>query len=185
MENKLLGIPQMILIGSSGRNSGKTTLAIELINKWKDKFPIIALKITTLQEKNGKCQRGGEGCGACSHMKGDFELLEETNNNANKDTSLLLTSGANKVYWLKSLSANIYDGITFFMSKVPPNTLIICESNTLRKVVIPGSFIMLNNKNGLIKKSASEVIHNADFIIENDIRNDINSIIEKIESNLF
>lgn len=186
MESKLLSIPQMILIGSSGRNSGKTTLAIEMINKWKNKSSIIALKITSLQEKNGKCQRGGEGCGACSHISGNFELIEETNKNANKDTSLLLAAGAEKVFWLKSLRSDIYDAIKFFMSTVPPDTLIICESNSLRKVVLPGSFIMLNNtKNGVIKKSASEVIEKADLIIEDDFRNDIDSIIKKIESDLF
>lgn len=186
MESKLLSIPQMILIGSSGRNSGKTTLAVEMINKWKNKSSIIALKITSLQEKNGKCQRGGEGCGACSHISGNFELVEETNKNANKDTSLLLAAGAEKVFWLKSLRSDIYDAIKFFMSTVPPDTLIICESNSLRKVVLPGSFIMLNNtKNGVIKKSASEVIEKADLIIEDDFRNDIDSIIKKIESDLF
>ena len=186
MESKLLSIPQMILIGSSGRNSGKTTLAVEMINRWKNKSSIIALKITSLQEKNGKCQRGGEGCGACSHISGNFELIEETNKNANKDTSLLLAAGAEKVYWLKSLRSDIYSAIKFFMSMVPPNTLIICESNSLRKVVLPGSFIMLNNtKNGTIKKSASEVIEKADLIIEDDFRNDIDSIIKKIESDLF
>ena len=46
MESKLLSIPQMILIGSSGRNSGKTTLAVEMINRWKSRSSIIALKIT-------------------------------------------------------------------------------------------------------------------------------------------
>ena len=182
MEMELLKINQMILIGSTGRNSGKTTLAVELIEKWKNKFPIIALKITTIQDKNGKCPRGGHGCGVCTNIKEDFELIEEDNKNKNKDTSLLLSAGAKKVYWLKCLNNHLYDGIKHFMGQVPENTLIICESNSLRNVVIPSSFIMLKNvENNVIKKSASEVIDKADVIVENDFQNSIKDIVEKVE----
>lgn len=181
MDIESLNIPQMILIGSSSRNSGKTTIAMELIKQLKNRSPIIGLKVTTIQQKNSKCPRGGEGCGTCSNMKGNFELLEETNANAKKDTSLLLSTGAEKVYWLKCLKTHIKPAIEEFMLQVPKDTLIICESNSLRTVVNPGIFIMVkNSQNNIIKNSASEVIHNADIIIENDFKNNINSITEKI-----
>jgi len=179
---ELLKIEQMILIGSTGRNSGKTTLAVELIKKWKNKFPVIALKVTTIKDKTGKCPRGGQGCGVCTSIKENFELLEEVKNTTNKDTSLLLASGAEKVYWLKCLNTHIYDGIKHFMAQIPGNALIICESNSLRNVVIPGSFIMLKSiENDIIKQSASEVMDKADVIVENDFENSIKNLIEKIE----
>lgn len=179
---ELLKIEQMVLIGSTGRNSGKTTLAIGLINKWKDKFPIIALKITSIKDKNGKCPRGGIGCGVCTNIQGNFELLEEKDNTNNKDTSLLLAAGSEKVYWLKCLNDHIYDGIKYFMDQIPSNTIIVCESNSLRNVVIPGSFIMLKNmKNNEIKESASKVINKADIIVENDFKNSINEIIKNLD----
>lgn len=178
----MLKIEQMIIIGSTGRNSGKTTFAIGLIKKWKNKFPIVALKITSIKDKSGKCPRGGIGCGVCTNIKGDFELLEEKNETSNKDTSLLLAAGAERVYWLKCLNDHTYDGIKYFMDQVPKDALIVCESNSLRNVVIPASFIMLKNmKNNEIKESASKVINKADIIIENDFENSINDIIEKIE----
>lgn len=173
---------QMILIGSTGRNSGKTTLAVELIKKWTNSFPVIALKVTTIKDKSGKCPRGGHGCGVCTSIKENFELVEELNKTKNKDTSLLLASGAEKVYWLKCLHTHLYDGIEHFMSQIPKNALIICESNSLRKVVTPGSFIMLKStENHVIKQSANEVIDKADVIVENDFQNSIKNIIEKIE----
>lgn len=179
---ELLKIEQMILIGSTGRNSGKTTLAIELIRKWRHKFPVIALKITTIKNKNGKCPRGGQGCGVCTNIKGNFELLEEHNETKNKDTSLLLASGADKVFWLKCLNNHIYDGINFFMNQIPKDALIICESNSLRNVVIPGSFIMLKNiENDIIKQSAKEVIDSADIIVKNDFENSIKTLAEKVK----
>lgn len=179
---ELLKIERMILIGSTGRNSGKTTLAVELIKKWKKEFSIIALKITTIKDKSGKCPRGGHGCGVCANIKGNFELLEEHNKTNNKDTSLLLAAGAERVYWLKCLNTHIYDGIKHFIDTIPKNTIIICESNSLRNVVIPGSFIMLKNvENDVIKQSASEIINKADVIVENDFENSIKNIAEKIE----
>ena len=179
---RILKIEQMILIGSTGRNSGKTTLAVGLIRKWKNKLPIIALKITAIKEKNGKCPRGGHGCGVCTNIKGNYELLEENDKTKNKDTSLLLKAGADKVYWLKCLETHMYDGIKQFMDEIPKNTLIICESNSLRNVVIPGSFIMLKNmESNEIKPSARKVIDKADVIVENDFENSIKNIINKIE----
>lgn len=181
MKKELINIEQMLLIGSTGRNSGKTTLAASLIRKWKDDLSIIALKITTIEHKNGCCPRGGEGCGACTDMKGDFELIEEVNPNINKDTSLLLSAGADKVFWLKCLSDNLEKGIEYFMSKISKDALIICESNRLRNVVLPGSFVMIKNiHNDYIKKSAYEVMDKADFILENDFINMIDDFINKV-----
>ena len=177
-----LYIPQMLLIGSTGRNGGKTTLAAEVVRQWKNKFSIIGLKVTTIQKKDGECPRGGEGCGVCSSLKGNFEVLEEIDQNANKDTSILLAAGAVKVYWLKALRTHIYEGIKDFMANVPENTLIICESNSLRNAVTPGGFIMLNNTgNAQVKISAGEVMNKADIIIDYDVKNNINTIIERIE----
>ncbi|MBK1810418.1 hypothetical protein JHL18_07185 [Clostridium sp. YIM B02505] len=171
----------MLLIGSTGRNSGKTTLAASLIRKWKDEISIIALKITTIEHKNGKCPRGGEGCGICTNVEDNFELIEEINPDKNKDTSLLLSAGADKVYWLKCLNDHLEEGIEYFMSKVSKDALIICESNRLRNVVLPGSFVMIKNIcNDSIKKSAGEVIDKADYILENDFTNKIDDFINNI-----
>jgi predicted P-loop ATPase/GTPase len=176
-------IPNMILIGSTARNSGKTTLAISIINKYKLNRPVVGLKVTTIHEKNGKCIRGGEGCGVCSNLKGNFEITEELNSDNNKDTSLLLAAGAENVYWLKTLKNNIYEGFEVFIKQIPENTLIVCESNSLRKVVNPGVFIMVKNtRDSQIKKSASEVIDQADIIIENNFNDDFQEIIKEIEN---
>lgn len=176
-------IPNMILIGSTARNSGKTTLAVSIINKYKLSRPVVALKVTTIQEKNGKCIRGGEGCGVCSSLKGNFEIMKELNSANNKDTSLLLAAGAENVYWLKALKDNMYEAFNAFITKIPENALIVCESNSLRKVVNPGVFIMIkNSKDSQMKKSASEVIDQADITIENSFNDDFEKVIKEIEN---
>lgn len=175
--------PNMILIGSTSRNSGKTTLASLIINKYKLNRPVVGLKVTTIHDKNRKCIHGGEGCGVCSSLEGNFQIMEELNVANNKDTSLLLAAGAEKVYWLKTMEDNIYEGFESFISQIPNSTLIVCESNSLRTVVNPGVFIMVENtRDSQIKKSASEVIDQADIIIENHFNNNFQEVIKKIES---
>ncbi|QAA34853.1 hypothetical protein [Clostridium manihotivorum] len=182
MNKDLISIEQMLMIGSTGRNSGKTTLASALINKFKSDIKVIALKVTTIEHKNGKCQRGGEGCGVCTNLKENFELIEEVDCNRNKDTSLLLSAGADKVYWLKCLKGHLEEGINYFMSKVPSDALIICESNSLRNVVIPGYFVMIKNTEiNSFKESASKVIDMADFIIENDFNKSLDMFVSNVE----
>jgi hypothetical protein len=80
----------MILIASLGRNSGKTTLAVELVRRWKDRFPVTALKVTAADHKNEACHRGKENCGVCTGFPGNFLLEEAVDSSAGKDTDLLL-----------------------------------------------------------------------------------------------
>lgn len=161
-----INMPHMVMIGSTGRNSGKTTLAIELIKKWKMNHKIIGLKVTTIHDEKGPCPRGGEGCGVCESLKENYEILEETNPHSEKDTSLLLNAGSNRVFWLKAKRPYIEEGIRAFMAQCDPEALIICESNSLRHVVKPGMFIMLKSGEPSIKTSAKKVMHYADFLVD-------------------
>jgi hypothetical protein len=153
----------MILIGSGGRNSGKTSLALELIRRWKDRVSITALKVTTIACK-GVCHRGGEGCGVCTDIASDFVLEEEQGGASGKDTVQLLKAGADRVFWLRTLQSALAEGFACFMGKTFPDGLLICESNSLREVVNPGCFIMLAaGGNGRMKPSAEKVADRADI----------------------
>ncbi|MHC6180457.1 hypothetical protein ACYUJ6_11455 [Clostridium sp. JNZ X4-2] len=175
-------VPNMILIGSTARNSGKTTLSSSIISKYKLIRPVVGLKVTTIHDKNKKCIHGGEGCGVCSSLKENFQITEELDASNNKDTSLLLAAGADKVYWLKTLEGNICEGFGVFIAQIPENNIIVCESNSLRTVVNPGVFIMIKNSgNCRIKKSASDVIDQADIIIENNFNENFQEILKKID----
>lgn len=159
-------MPHMVMIGSTGRNSGKTTLAIELIKKWKTDHKVIGLKVTTIHNEKGPCPRGGEGCGVCESLKENYEILEEKNPYSEKDTSLLLDAGSSQVFWLKAKRQFIDEGIRAFISQCDPKALIICESNSLRHVVKPGLFIMLKSNDQSIKASAKKVMHYADLTLD-------------------
>lgn len=172
----------MILIGSTARNSGKTTLAVSIIERYKNEMPVYAIKITTIAEKNGKCIHGGSDCGVCSNLKDNYEITEEKKSDGIKDTSLLLASGAHQVYWLKVVKEHLKEGINAVIARIPENALIVCESNSLRKVVHPGFFVIVKNtKVGAIKKSASEVWDQADFVFDNNFTDDFAEITSEID----
>jgi hypothetical protein len=185
--NRNFEIP-LILIGAGGRNSGKTHLAKEIIRRVKKKRAVVALKITTVEGRAG-CQRGGpfhQGCGACV-FSGDYVLAEETacpdgGGAGGKDTAQLLEAGAARVFWLRCRRGALARGFAAFLDKagqagaagaaprsegsLSDRPLVICESNSLREIVKPAVFIMLNNAAEKMKPSAARVARLADMTLD-------------------
>ncbi|MFV0504399.1 MAG: hypothetical protein ACK5LT_10615 [Lachnospirales bacterium] len=161
-----LNIPNMIQIGSTGRNSGKTTVAKDIISTLKDEYKIYGLKIITIKDK-GKCQRGESGCGICTSIEKGYDLIEEVDLNGQKDTMEILRAGCEKVFLLKAFTPHLKDGFLEFLNQIPmEKSVIICESNSIREIVKPGMFVMMNNTDlKSVKKSASKVIDKADLVL--------------------
>lgn len=163
-ETAMLQAPQMVLIGAGGQNSGKTTLACGIIKEWKSRVPVYAAKVIAIDCANGKCHRGQQGCGICTSLRGDYELLPEKNPTGQKDTALMLAAGAQQVFLLKSLKSSLPQAAQQLLSRLPKNALLVCESNSLRKHVQPGVFVMMDD--GLsCKPSAKEVAACADVTL--------------------
>jgi molybdopterin-guanine dinucleotide biosynthesis protein len=177
MDNTVFSAEQMILIGGTGRNRGKTVLAEELIRHFKDRFSVVGLKITTVAHAGGVCPRGGEGCGACAIAE-NYVLTEELEGGlaalpaecSNKDTARLLRAGAERVFWLRSLRSALDEGYLAVLAKIPPNALVIGESNSLREVVESGCFIMVSSGPGeQVKPSAARVADLAQIKVESPL----------------
>ncbi|MDR2659984.1 MAG: hypothetical protein LBC27_08380 [Spirochaetaceae bacterium] len=159
---------RLILIGSTGRNSGKTYLAAELIRRFKD-APVTALKITCVERRNGPCPRGGEGCGGCA-INSDFCLEEECSCGGTKDTALLRVAGAEKVFWLRCLRSSLARGFDAVLEHSGGAGPIICESNSLSEVVKPAFFIMIRDSSGeKPKPSAEKVMQKADITLQSPV----------------
>ncbi len=159
----------MLMIGSAGSNVGKTELACALLRKFSKSFDIIGIKVTTIKDKDGQCPRGGEGCGVCSSLEGVYCITEETDSSSGKDTARLLTAGASRVFWLRVLRDHLLEGTTALLDIIGPDSVSICESNSLRQVVEPGLFLMAKNRNlNVWKNSAQQVKKYADRIIVSD-----------------
>lgn len=164
-----LYVPQMVLIGAFGRNSGKTTLACKLIRAWKAITPVYAVKIIGIDESGGKCHRGVDGCGICSSLNGSFDIIEESGIFPTKDTSQMLKAGASKAFLVKSLKENMLEAFTELLTLIPDSAIIIAESNTLRKFVVPGVLLFAGYvpaQADLMKKSAQDVYKQADLYVD-------------------
>lgn len=164
--NNFIDCNKMILIGATGRNSGKTTLATNIIKAYGDTVPFIAFKFIVINNTKDVCPRGGAGCGICNGLEGIYDITEELNE-GNKDTMLLKKAGAKHVYLIRSLKEHLNEALKEALTYVPPNAHIISESNSLRHVVKPACFIMIrSDASEAMKPSAKSVIDFADVILE-------------------
>jgi len=158
--------PNMLLIGSTGRDSGKTTFACSLIKRFHGQHEVVAAKVTTIQERDGTCPRGGEGCGVCAALDGCYCVTEETVRGGAKDTQRLLDAGADKVYWLRVRKEHLMEGAAALIDVVGEDRVAVCESNSLRTVVEPGLFFMFRHSDVKpVKASAKGVREHTDRIV--------------------
>ena len=174
----MITIPNLLLIGAADRNVGKTELACTLIKKYKNKNSVIGIKITVIKEADGKCPRGGDGCGVCSSLKSDYKITEELDSEKNKDTSRMLRAGGEKVYWLRVLSSKLDKGVEALFDEITLNNkgslVYVCESNSARNAITPGLFLVLKRKGSdYIKESCKKIINMSERIIEFDNGYDI------------
>jgi hypothetical protein len=156
----------ILIIGSTGRNSGKTEFACRIIEKHSTQKEIIGVKVIPVDKNEFNCHRGDEGCGLCDSLTGEYEIIEETTIDSLKDTSRMLKAGARKVYLLLADKDSLSEGINAMLRIIPENALIVIESNTIRKVIQPGLFIVIKKvMDHSVKNSCAEVIEFADKII--------------------
>jgi molybdopterin-guanine dinucleotide biosynthesis protein A len=156
--NSTIHLPGMLLIGSAERNAGKTEFSCRTIKEFLGDREFIAVKITAIDRADGQCPRGGEGCGVCSSLKGPFEISEETDSKRHKDTCRLLAAGATKVFWLRVLKAHMREGLQAVLDTIGKDSVWLCESNSIRNVVRPGVFLMVqDSQSSNYKASAKKV----------------------------
>ncbi len=160
-------LPNMLMLGSTGINSGKTELVCAIIKKFGNARNITGLKVTTISGRKGQCPRGDKGCGVCSSFEGNFIITEETDSSSRKDTSRLLAAGAKRVFWIRSEKKQLKQAMSALLETIGPDAILVCESNSLRGVVEPGLFLMVQNAaNNKPKQSAKNVIKWADRIVK-------------------
>ena len=161
--------PQMLLLGSTGRDCGKTVFACEAVRRFRAQSKIVGVKVTTVEERNGKCPHGGLGCGTCSSLAEDYLITEETEADGHKDTQRLLASGADRVLWLRVLCENMEAGARALLEAIGPDRLAVCESNRLRTALKPGVFLMIQPQTpSNVKGSARSVMDLADRQVFSD-----------------
>jgi molybdopterin-guanine dinucleotide biosynthesis protein A len=156
----------MLMIGSSGSKAGKTELACALLRRLGGDHRIVAVKVTTTASREQSCPRGGKGCGVCSSLDTEYRMSEETDRGSGKDTGRLLAAGADKVFWLRVQRTHLQQGLLALLDGIGRDTVALCESNSLRHVVEPGLFLIVDHAESKAwKHSAQQVRRHADRIV--------------------
>jgi len=140
----------LLLIGGSGRNVGKTTLALEVIKRAAKISAVTGLKVSAFK-------RGEEQFHGIHHdfPTSGFRITEEKGELPNKDTARMLSAGASNAYFIESPDYMIPEAWTSFNNSCNPQNLpVVCESRSLRKYVKPGLFILLINPGNIKDNSA-------------------------------
>lgn len=161
--------PNILIVGSTGRNIGKTEFACRVIKKNAAHNTIIGIKVVPVDKCETNCHRGIDTCGLCDSLTGEYNIIEESTADESKDTTRMFLSGAKKVYLLIVDRQELEVGVKAILNLIPKDAFVIIESNTLRKVIEPGLFIVIKKKSDTHPKpTCAEVIDFADKIIEFD-----------------
>lgn len=155
-------MPQLLLIAGTGRNTGKTTLACNIIQKFHANKSIISLKITPHFHKNIQS-------GNVLINKTYLYISEEIDSTTGKDSSLMLKAGAQHAYFAMATDEHLGEVIQNIIKIIPSDALLVCESGGLRDCVVPGVFLMMNsNDAGIIKPGVQKLKMLADRLITFD-----------------
>jgi molybdopterin-guanine dinucleotide biosynthesis protein A len=162
----IMRIPRSVMIGSAGRNTGKTEFACALIRSLAQRHRVFAVKVTTIYEGRVSCIRGDSGCGVCTSMECECLLTEETDTKRAKDTSRMLAAGADRVWWLRVRERSLPEAARELVSLVPEGGVLVIESNSIRRVSEPDLFFMLGDpvRRGM-KGSARAVLAEVDQVV--------------------
>lgn len=152
-------LPGWLVVGGTGRNSGKSDLACAVISKLHRAHPIVGVKVTTIAGDESACPRGGEGCGACTGLEGEFEVREEDASQPRKDTVRMLESGARRAFWVRCRSGGARAALAALATRLDRGTLVVAESNSLVRDARPDLFLMVRpGRSSPVKPTAAAVL---------------------------
>ena len=159
MLNKKSKMNRLLLVSGSGRNSGKTTLACEIIKNVSKKTAVYALKISPHFHQLSEKQE------LLINQKG-FKVFREKDKASNKDSSRMLQAGAKDVFYIQCEDKDVAESFQKALQFIPQNYPVVCESGSLAKYYKPGLHLLIVNVSiEENKKSFLESKQLADHII--------------------
>ncbi len=153
---KKIFFPNMLLIAGTGRNSGKTTLACNIISKIAIQQVVIAIKVSphfhdSIPDMMTIIQTP------------ELYIAEEINEDSGKDSARMLKAGASRSFFVMCKDEQLDQAVGHLLKIIPKDAAIVCESGGLRRMIEPGLFLMMNKKdNSEFKKGVLELKELAD-----------------------
>lgn len=152
-------LPGWLVVGAASRHAGKTDFACAIIREHHRRFPVVAVKVTAIADREAACPRGNDSCGVCGSLEGDFRIVEETGDHPGKDTGRLLASGASRVFWVTCRRSRIRVALEALSHRMGHPGLVVAESNSLAAAFEPDLFLMMRDtRRSFVKPTAAEVL---------------------------
>lgn len=159
-------LPGWLVVGATGRNTGKSDLACAIIARCHTSHDIVAVKVTTVAADDSTCPRGGAGCGACTSLDGDFAISDETDGPPGKDTTRMRASGARRVLWLRCRRPALRTALAALCARVGSGSLVVAESTSLALAVEPDLFLVVRPAtSSAVKPSAAAALPLAQRVV--------------------
>lgn len=159
----MLHLPNLLLIAGTGRNIGKTTLATSVIRRNAGNRAIIGLKVSSIYPSESAFH-GVKN----APMEGNFVITEELDRSGIKDTSKMLLAGAARVFYVRVKDNHLEEAMSAFFQLVDSDSVIVCESGSLRSEVNPGLFVMIRQAINE-KPRTKQWVEVADMVIDADL----------------
>jgi hypothetical protein len=134
----MISVPEMVMIGGNSRNSGKTSMACDIISRISATHEVIGLKVTSIRQGEEDMHGNHD-----EDLNTDYTIFEELDHESHKDTSKMLRAGASHVYYIRVSDVFIEQALLHFLSRYINKQVIVCESRSLRNIVVPGIFLMM------------------------------------------
>ncbi|MCB2221510.1 MAG: hypothetical protein KQI35_14010 [Bacteroidetes bacterium] len=152
-------LPNLLIIAGTGRKSGKTTIACNLIHFYSKKHLVYAIKISP-----HKHFMGDE---ASIIIRTDhYKITEEFNAHTGKDSSRMLAAGAARSLYIECDDHFVKEAFLLSYHNFPSNVPVICESPALISFINPGLFIIADHPGVHPKKEKILAMKSqADFLI--------------------
>lgn len=132
----MLEIKNILLVSGSGRNSGKTTVACNIIRHLAKTEMIVGLKISPHFHSSGNKQQ------IVAEEEG-YRIFRETDVHTGKDSSRMLSAGATEVYFIQCTDGHLHKVYEQLKKIIPPDHPVVCESGSFASVYQPGLHILI------------------------------------------
>ncbi len=91
------------------------------------------------------------------------------------------TKTVTRSYYLRTKDEHLQEAFTDFLELIDQDTILVCESYTLRNYVEPGLFLMIEDAFDKLKKpKLEEQLLKADFVIKALDQEGFNKLLQKI-----
>jgi molybdopterin-guanine dinucleotide biosynthesis protein A len=154
--DQILCMPGMLMAGVAGPNCREAEFASAIVERLTPRHAIIGARVS---------------CCADSLLEGPHRLVEQRGQLEDEDTRRLLESGARPVYGLCVKRSHLDEGAQLLAERLGPDSVSVCLSSSLRRVVEPGLFVIVQRQGGQDVTAASDAVWPlADLVVRFDGR---------------